>query len=306
MNFYQHHIGDYAAATAHLSWDEDCAYRRLLSYYYQTEKPLPSDLAMLCRVVRATNPKQRRAVATILPEFFELRDGCWHQRRCDEEIEQMHRKRESAKASADARWRSYRGDPPPPPEGLNGHANAMRTHRENDANAMRTHSEGNAPRSHKPVTSNQEQHRSSRCYGDDIAHERAREAGSPGTLQQQTPMPANFPNELDAAWCRRTRPDLDVRLMVEKFRNLYAPPGETPLNRSNWPQTWRSFVLREYPPRSGDRRAGVQDRRRAAFDALTGQNRGQDRRTEEWRDDWPEVVDIEAREVGNDAARCLG
>ncbi len=29
MNFYKHHIGDYAKATEHLSWDEDQAYTRM-------------------------------------------------------------------------------------------------------------------------------------------------------------------------------------------------------------------------------------------------------------------------------------
>lgn len=30
MNYYPFHIGDYLTETAHLSWLEDCAYRRLL------------------------------------------------------------------------------------------------------------------------------------------------------------------------------------------------------------------------------------------------------------------------------------
>ena len=41
MNYYPFHIGDYLSATRHLSWEEDCAYRRLLDVYYTSEKPLP-------------------------------------------------------------------------------------------------------------------------------------------------------------------------------------------------------------------------------------------------------------------------
>ena len=33
MHYYPHHIGDYKSATAHLSNEEDLAYRRLLEMY---------------------------------------------------------------------------------------------------------------------------------------------------------------------------------------------------------------------------------------------------------------------------------
>lgn len=86
MNFYDHHIGDYDAATAHLSWDEDMAYTRLMRVYYRTEKPIPVDMAAACRLVRVTSPKHRQAVKSVLDEFFQLRDDGWHNKRCDEEI----------------------------------------------------------------------------------------------------------------------------------------------------------------------------------------------------------------------------
>lgn len=38
MNYYEHHLGDWAAATGHLTWDEDMAYTRLLRAYYHHEK----------------------------------------------------------------------------------------------------------------------------------------------------------------------------------------------------------------------------------------------------------------------------
>lgn len=86
MNFYKHHMGDYAADTQHLSWDEDCAYRRLLDQYYKREKPIPVDLKQACRLARAVTPAQRRAVEAVLREFFEQQDDGWHQARCDREI----------------------------------------------------------------------------------------------------------------------------------------------------------------------------------------------------------------------------
>ncbi len=86
MNYYEHHIGDYATATKHLSWDEDMAYTRLIRLYYEKEQPIPADLKKACRLVCATSKLQREAVETVLEEFFELREDGWHQQVCDENI----------------------------------------------------------------------------------------------------------------------------------------------------------------------------------------------------------------------------
>lgn len=91
MNFYPHHIGDYLTATAHLTWLEDCAYRRLLDIYYSREDLIPLDLNQACRLVRATGKEERKAVETVLKEFFiqtqftQAENG-WFHKRCDAEI----------------------------------------------------------------------------------------------------------------------------------------------------------------------------------------------------------------------------
>lgn len=87
MNFYKHHIGDFDADTAHLSWMEDAAYRRLMCLYYRREAPIPSDVDQACRLVRATSKQERDAVRTVLAEFFTDEDDGWHNKRCDMEIE---------------------------------------------------------------------------------------------------------------------------------------------------------------------------------------------------------------------------
>ena len=86
MNYYDHHIGDYDADTAHLTWLEDMAYTRLMRLYYRKESPIPVDVAQACRLVRATSKDERKAVETVLNEFFDLRDDGWHQARCDAEV----------------------------------------------------------------------------------------------------------------------------------------------------------------------------------------------------------------------------
>lgn len=86
MNFYPHHIGDYLTATAHLSWLEDCAYRRLLDVYYSREAAIPADVAQACRLVRAMSKDERKAVETVLHEFFTVTDAGWSHKRCEDEI----------------------------------------------------------------------------------------------------------------------------------------------------------------------------------------------------------------------------
>lgn len=138
MNYYPFHIGDYASATRHLTWDEDMAYRRLIDAYYTRETPIPSELRQVYRLVMATTPEQREAVDTVLVEFFtETPDG-WINNRCDEEIAAFKTKSEKASQSAQARWRN---------------ANAMQTQSERNANAstepcerIETPCEGNAPK----------------------------------------------------------------------------------------------------------------------------------------------------------------
>jgi len=86
MNYYEHHIGDYAEATLHLSFVEDAAYSRLIRKYYSTERPLPADLKQVQRLIGARTKEERQAVADILDEFFELEADGWHNKRCDAEI----------------------------------------------------------------------------------------------------------------------------------------------------------------------------------------------------------------------------
>jgi uncharacterized protein YdaU (DUF1376 family) len=130
MNYYDHHIGDYDEATAHLTACEDGIYSRLIRKYMATEKALPIDVKALQRLVRARTRDEKEAVQTILDEFFDLREDGWHQGRCDETIARYQEKQRKAQASANARWNAQRAQ-------SEGNANAS-------AGAMRTHSEGNA------------------------------------------------------------------------------------------------------------------------------------------------------------------
>jgi len=113
VNYYDHHIRDYDAATAHLTWDEDMAYTRLIRWYYRKEMPVPADLKEACRQVRASTKTQRDAVAAVLKEFFVLREDGWHQETCDDAIAAFQAgepEREVKKANEDNRLRRHRDE----------------------------------------------------------------------------------------------------------------------------------------------------------------------------------------------------
>jgi len=95
VNYYKRHIGDYAAATRHLSLLEHGVYCMLLDVYYTSERALPAELKAVQRLVGAKSKDEREAVETILSEFFEQHGDGWHQPRCDEEIHHKQAKAET-------------------------------------------------------------------------------------------------------------------------------------------------------------------------------------------------------------------
>ena len=116
MNYYPHHIGDYLTATAHLSWAEDCAYRRLLDVYYSRERAIPADIAQACRLVRAASKDERKAVETVLTEFFTQTADGWRHGRCDAEIVKAAEAAERARANGKKGGRPPRIEPTANPE----------------------------------------------------------------------------------------------------------------------------------------------------------------------------------------------
>ena len=111
MNYYEHHLGDYAKNTMHLSMLEQGAYRLLLDRYYATEKCLPADKKTIQRLVCARSDDEREAVDTVLEEFFVLMEDGWHNARCDRDIEKYREgesEREFREANEKERSRRHR------------------------------------------------------------------------------------------------------------------------------------------------------------------------------------------------------
>jgi uncharacterized protein YdaU (DUF1376 family) len=104
MNYFPFHLGDYAAATLHLSLLEDAVLCRMLRRYYLDEQPLPADVAEVARRVGARNADELRAVDLVLREFFTLTPEGWRQSRADREIAAYRAAAERGRAGAKARW----------------------------------------------------------------------------------------------------------------------------------------------------------------------------------------------------------
>lgn len=152
MNYYEHHLGDYAQATAHLSMLEDACYSRMLRWYYAEEKPLPAELRAVCRIVRASTEDEREAVRIVLEEFFVLEADGWHQKRADQEIERYRAKSEKARRSAGARWSASGSQCESDAKNA---APALPSHSERNANASAKHANASKPDANAMLTSHQ-------------------------------------------------------------------------------------------------------------------------------------------------------
>jgi uncharacterized protein YdaU (DUF1376 family) len=131
MHFYKFHIGDYKSATAHLSNEEDLAYRRLLDMYYDTEKPIPLETDWVARRLRVGS----EVVATVLADMFQETEKGWINPRCEDEIKEYHRIADRARANGKA------GGRPKKPSG-----NPVGTQSKPD---------GKLTTNHEPLTNNQ-------------------------------------------------------------------------------------------------------------------------------------------------------
>ncbi|WP_374473367.1 YdaU family protein [Arenimonas sp.] len=130
-HYYKRHIGDYKTDAGHLTMLQDGAYTRLLDLAYALDGRLPGDLSRIHALTRAGSRAEQNAVAEILAEFFELRDGHYRQSRVDRELAAMQSVSRKRQDAAQARW------------GKEPDANAL--HKDTKCNAI-----------HKPLSTTQE------------------------------------------------------------------------------------------------------------------------------------------------------
>lgn len=198
MNYYEHHLGDYAEACGHLSWLEDMAYTRMLRKYFAKEQPLPADVTQVQRLMGAKSPEELAAVESVLHEFFELTPDGWRNERADEEIARFRDKQAKAKASAEARW------------GSDQNSTAKRTHSGRSATAKRTNSDRNA---HQTPDTRQE----------DQEQERGADENLPDPPTPPVPPPAAADAAPPGIW--------DVGLAAFNKRGIHGPPARSLLGK---------------------------------------------------------------------------
>ena len=143
MNYYKFNVGDYSAATRHLSMLEHGAYRLLLDVYYTTEKPLPADLKAAARKAGARSKDEVAAVETVLGEFFHLTADGWVNNRCAVEIESYKTKAETNKVVGRLGGRPKKSTKTVAENNPDGFEKETQTVSENNPK-------------HKPLTNNQE------------------------------------------------------------------------------------------------------------------------------------------------------
>lgn len=95
MHYYQFNIGDYKAATSHLTNEEDLAYRRLLDMYYDSESKIPLDTEWVSRRIRIASS----VIRDVLNDMFERQEDGYFHARCQKVIEQYHAMAQKNKAN---------------------------------------------------------------------------------------------------------------------------------------------------------------------------------------------------------------
>ena len=112
MNYFQFHIGDYAAHTQRLSLMEDLAYRRMIDTYMLDERPFNGSSADVARAIGMMD--QLAAVEYVLGKFFTRSEAGFCNARCDREIAHFQDKQSKAssagRASAERRLKQKATD----------------------------------------------------------------------------------------------------------------------------------------------------------------------------------------------------
>ena len=210
LNYYPHHIGDYKAATAHLSDLEDLAYRRLLEMYYDTEQPIPADTQWVSRRLRMGSD----VVESVLTDFFLLTENGYSHARCEMEIREYNIKAERSRANgAKGGRRKASVDEPKNPAG---------SQQVPKANPERTQSLAN----HEPLTNNHKPLTSSKTA-------------------RGTRLPTDFQVDMQFAVDQGLTNCLEESA---KFRDYWSAQSGPRGVKLDWQATWRNWCRNAKKP----------------------------------------------------------
>lgn len=227
MNYYSHHIGDFDRATRHLTRIERSVYLDLMFTYYDTEQPLTTDMAALCRKIVARSEEEKTAVLAVLDEFFITTPAGWYHSRCEQELDAYRKsnsqKSAAGKASAAARAARLQ-------DLLNGDSTPVPT----TSNERSTNQE--------PITNNQEP---------ETSIQEPKKAKSKASATG-TRLPADWrPTDADIEYCKTERPDLRPSLVATNFYDYWIAKAGAAGRKLDWSATWRTWVRKESAATAG-------------------------------------------------------
>lgn len=101
MPFY---FGDYLADTSRLTMLEHGAYLLLMADYWN-RGPLPTDSEQCYCIARATDPKQKAAVDSVLKQYFDKKGAQYRHKRIDKERASADEAYEKRVRAAKKRWK---------------------------------------------------------------------------------------------------------------------------------------------------------------------------------------------------------
>ena len=104
MNYYQRHLGDYAAEAGYLSALEHGVYTLLLDWYHKSERAIPKELVY--QISKANTPAEKAAAIKVLNAFFKWHpEQGWRHEGAEAAIAKMRDISEKKRAAANQKWR---------------------------------------------------------------------------------------------------------------------------------------------------------------------------------------------------------
>ncbi len=206
------YTGDYLRDTRHLSPLKHGVYLLLLAHCWDQKGPVPLDEQEVAGIANCRSHDEIEAMRYILKRFFVRMEDGWYNARIQSEIE---------KAESISRARSQAGR-----KGYEARVKHL---------PSKTQARASTPTPipilspEKPVAG---------------AHKDSKAAARPQT--RGTRLPSDWiPGPEGVAFCREHRPDLDVMLTSERFRDYWqAQPGQRGV-KIDWQATWRNWVRNE-------------------------------------------------------------
>lgn len=219
MHYYQFNISAWALHTSHLTLEEECIYRRLLDYYYDTEMPIPEETRSVIRRLRLLSHEP--LVKLILQEFFHLEADGWHNNRADIEIAAYQSKANKAREN-----------------GKKGGRPKQNSTTETKPVILANPEETTSKANYKLLTNNYELRTNS-------------------LVTAQAPTPKKLGKRLADDWkpdreyweaAQLIKPDMTQEWFIQvahKFKDYWIAKAGKDAAKTDWLATWRNWIRRE-------------------------------------------------------------